>query len=93
MEKTGNKVSPDNYLVTPDRVKDFLAILTTRKQVAASTQNQAFNALLFVFREVLHTDLGRLEQGVRAKRGAKLPVVLSVEEVSQILSICKALPI
>jgi integron integrase len=85
LEKTGNKVSPDNYLVTPDRVKDFLAFLATRKQVAASTQNQAFNALLFVFREVLHCDLGPLEHGIRAKRGAKLPVVLSVEEVSQIL--------
>ena len=53
--------------------------------MAASTQNQAFNALLFVFREVLHADLGDLRQTVRAKRGPKLPVVLTVEEVAVLL--------
>ncbi len=49
-------------------------------------QNQAFNALLFLYREVLRQDLGELGRGVRAKRGPKLPVVLTVEEVQGVLA-------
>jgi site-specific recombinase XerD len=49
--------------------------------VSSSTQNQAFNALLFLFRDVLHRDLDNLQGTVRAKRSQKLPVVLSIEEV------------
>ncbi len=62
-------------------VKDFLSQLAIKYRVSASTQNQAFNALLFLFRDVLHRDLENLQGTVRAKRGPKLPVVLSMEEV------------
>jgi integron integrase len=62
-------------------VKDFLSYLALTKKVSSSTQNQAFNALLFLFREVLKAELGDLSKTVRAKRGQKLPVVLSPEEV------------
>lgn len=71
--------------VGPEDVRDYLSHLAIKQRVAASTQNQAFNALLFVFREVLHADLGDLRQTVRAKRGPKLPVVLTVEEVAVLL--------
>ena len=54
--------------------------------MSASTQNQAFNAILFLFRHVLCKDMGNMAETVRAKRGQKLPVVLSVEEVKQLLS-------
>ena len=62
-------------------VRDYLSYLALIKNISASTQNQAFNALLFLFRDVLKTDLGDLSKTVRAKRGQKLPVVLSVQEV------------
>jgi len=64
----------------------FLSYLVTEGHVAASTQNQAFNALLFLHRHVLHDDLGDMSATLRAKRGRKLPVVLSVEEVRDVLS-------
>ena len=51
---------------------NFLAHLATRLRLGASTQNQAFNAVLFAAREVLHVDLGDLQPGVRAKRGTRL---------------------
>jgi len=67
-------------------VRDFLSHLAIKQHVSSSTQNQAFNALLFLFRNVLQVDLKDLSQTVRAKRGQKLPVVLSVDEVRQLLS-------
>ncbi len=65
-------------------VKDYLSYLAIKKRVSASTQNQAFNALLFLFREILDIDLKDLNKTVRAKRGPKLPVVLSVKEVQKL---------
>ena len=55
-----------------------------KRHVSSSTQNQAFNALLFLFRDVLKIAIDDLSQTVRAKRGQRLPVVLSVEEVQEI---------
>lgn len=72
----------ERHVVTAQAVKDFLAWLALRQHVAASTQNQAFNALLFLCRDVLAMDLGYLQHGVRARQGRKLPVVLSPEETS-----------
>jgi integron integrase len=66
-------------------VKDFLSFLAVAKRVSSSTQNQAFNALLFLFRDVMKTELGDLSKTVRAKRGQRLPVVLSPEEVQTLL--------
>jgi integron integrase len=65
-------------------VKDFLSYLALTKRVSSSTQNQAFNALLFLFRDVLKKELGDLSKTVRAKRGQKLPVVLSPEEIQEL---------
>ncbi len=70
-------------------VRDFLSHLALKQRVSASTQNQAFNALLFLFRHVLGRETGDLGNTVRAKRGPKLPVVLTVEEVKQLLSAMK----
>jgi len=62
-------------------VKNFLSHLALKQKVSSSTQNQAFNAILFFFRQVLGKETGDLGDTVRAKRGQKLPVVLSVNEV------------
>ena len=66
-------------------VKRYLSHLAMERRVAASTQNQAFNALLFLFREVLVQPLDGLQDTVRARRGARLPVVFSQEEVRRLL--------
>jgi integron integrase len=65
-------------------VRDYLSYLAMKRNVSSSTQNQAFNALLFLFRDILKIAIDNLSQTVRAKRGQKLPVVLSVEEVQEI---------
>ncbi len=67
-------------------VKRFLTHLAMERRVAASTQNQAFNALLFLFREVLERPLDGLKDTVRAKRGRRLPVVFSRDEVDRLLA-------
>lgn len=66
-------------------VKQFLSALATRGHVSASTQNQAFSALLFLYRAVLGRELSGLESTMRAKAPVRLPVVLSRPEVSEVL--------
>ena len=66
-------------------VRSFLSHLALRKSVASSTQNQALNALVFLFRETLHVELEKID-AVRAKRGRRLPTVLSVDEVTRLLN-------
>lgn len=74
-------------------IRDYLSYLAVRRNVSASTQNQAFNALLFLFRSVLNIEIGDLNSTVRAKRGPKLPVVLTVEEVRQAFSFMEGTPL
>lgn len=67
-------------------VTAFLSGLATRDHVAASTQNQALSALLFLYRVVLDIELPWMDDVVRAKRPRRLPVVLSREEVGRLLA-------
>ena len=67
-------------------VEAFLSHLATAERVAASTQNQALSALLFLYREVLAIDLPWLDGVVHAKRPQRLPVVLTETEVSALLA-------
>lgn len=66
-------------------VEAFLTHLAVAGNVAAATQNQALSALLFLYREVLEIDLPWLDNVVRAKRPARLPVVLTRNEVTAVL--------
>lgn len=68
-----------------DAVRDFLTHLAVRQRVSASTQNQAFCAMLFLCREVLGVEVGELSPIVTAKRGVHLPVVLSMPETAALL--------
>lgn len=67
-------------------VEKFLTDLAVHSDVAASTQNQALSALLFLYREVLGLDLPWMEGVTRAKRPQRLPVVLSRAEVDRLLT-------
>lgn len=77
--------SEDPSALGEAEVAAFLSSLASRDGVSASTQNQALNALGFLFREVLGRELGRLQGVVYAKRPSRLPIVLSPEEVRAIL--------
>lgn len=70
--------------LSSEDVRDYLSFLAIKKKVSSSSQNQAFNALLFLFRDVLMIGLENISGAVRAKRGPKLPVVLSENEVKSI---------
>lgn len=67
-------------------IQAFLSHLAVKENVAASTQNQAFSALLFLYREVLQIPLDPQIQSVRAEKPKHLPTVLTKEEVNAILS-------
>jgi integron integrase len=70
----------------PEHVTAFLNALATRRRVAASTQNQALAALLFLYRDVLGIRLPWLDDLVHAKSPARLPVVLTRDEVRAVLA-------
>ncbi len=73
----------------PIEVQAFLSHLANAGRVAASTQNQARSALLFLYKEVLGTQLPWLDEIDSAKRPARLPVVLNRDEVARVLALAQ----
>ncbi len=66
-------------------ISAFLTHLAVTRKVAASTQNQAFNALLFLYRNVLQMEFGEIKDVERAKKPQRLPVVFTKEEIKAII--------
>lgn len=66
-------------------MKEFLTFLAVKQKVSASSQSQAFNALLFFFRHVLKKEFGQIDGVVRANHKPYIPVVLSREEIVAII--------
>lgn len=77
--------SKDHEALNQKDVVDFLSYLAVVKQVSASSQNQAFNALLFLYKQVLKKEFGEIKGVARAKRRPYIPVVLSREEIDLIV--------
>ena len=69
----------------PEEVRQFLTHLAVTRRVAASTQNQALSAILFLYKAVLQQDIGWIDEIVWAKKPKRLPVVLTREEVKAAL--------
>ena len=69
-----------------DEVEAFLTYLAVERNVAASTQNQALSALLFLYQNVIEKDLERPVDAVRAKKPQRLPTVLTQREAQQVLA-------
>jgi integron integrase len=67
-------------------INAFLTDLAVRRHVSASTQNQALSALLFLYRHVLDRPVGDLGQVIRARRPARVPVVMTRQEVKAVLA-------
>jgi len=78
-----NKRHPDT--MGGHEVAQFLTFLAVKKNVAPSTQNQALNALNFMYKAVLDRPLGDIVGLVRAKKPTKLPTVLTIDEVRGLL--------
>lgn len=79
-----DKQHPKN--LDSSHINAFLTHLAVAENVAASTQNQALSALLFLYREVLQVELDIQLEAVRAKRPERLPVVLTKDEVTVVLA-------
>ncbi|MEW6078855.1 MAG: integron integrase [Thermodesulfobacteriota bacterium] len=77
-----NGASP--YALDDTHITNFLTHLAVDRNIAASTQNQAFNALLFFYRHVLEKEVSRLGDVVRSKKRRWLPVVLTRPEVGRV---------
>jgi len=73
-------------LDAPAAVKTYLDYLAVERDVAASTQNQALNALVFFYGQVLKKPVGEMEEFARAKRPRRLPEVMTKDEVQRLLS-------
>jgi integron integrase len=71
--------------MSEEEVGHFLSSLASNSHVSASTQNQALNAILFLYRDVIGKEIGYVGEVVRAKRPRRLPVVLTKDEVRMIL--------
>jgi hypothetical protein len=66
--------------------QDSMTYLAVERNVANSSQNQAFNALLFLFRHVLDKRIDDISEAVRAKRNRRLPVVLTKSEIERLFA-------
>ncbi|MFH1024455.1 MAG: integron integrase [Planctomycetota bacterium] len=79
LRETRGRLSPES-----EDARNFISHLALQQRVSASTQNQAFHAILFLYRDILRADLGDMHKTLRAKRGVRLPVVLSPAEVQRV---------
>jgi integron integrase len=79
-----NKHNPKD--MGAEEVRQFLSDLAVNHHVAASTQNQALSAILFLYQHVLRQEIGWIDDVVRAKKPKKLPVVLTQEEVKMVFN-------
>lgn len=77
--------------LTPDHVIQFLTYLAVQKQVSASTQNQALNALNFLYTQVLQQPLGDVTKTTRARKPPKIPVVFERDEIQNIFQVINPL--
>ena len=75
-----------------ESVEKFLTYLAVNRNVSASTQNQAFSAILYLYRNIVKKDIGWLDNIVRARRSKRLPVVFTKEEVRMIFSYLEGTP-
>lgn len=79
-----NKTHPEK--LGPVEIKNYLNFLAEKKNVSASTQNQALQAILFLYKNILKKDVGWIEQIKFANRKKHLPVVLSKKEVAKVFN-------
>lgn len=75
-----------------DHVRSFLNYLVGTKHLSPSSQNQALNALVFLYKHILQIDLGPIGETLRAKRTKRIPTVLTRQEVLSVLQHIEGAP-
>jgi integron integrase len=75
-----------------EQINQFLTHLAVKENVAASTQNQALCAIVFLYKKVLNRDIKDLGKVIRAKRSKRLPIVLTINEVRLVLNHLTGVP-
>lgn len=78
------KIHPKD--LNKEHLEKFLSHLAIVRKVSASTQNQAMNAIFYLYKNVLNIDIGWLQDVKRAKRSLRLPVVFTRKEVNEVLN-------
>jgi len=79
-------------ILPENKVEMFLSYLATERNVAISTQNQAMNALVFLYKQVLESPLEYKVNAIRPTKERKIPIVLTQEEVKQVLTLLEGVP-
>jgi integron integrase len=79
--------------ISDRHLMDYLTYLSVERNVAKSTQSQAFNALLFFYRNILGRDPGDIRDAIRARPKRRLPVVLTRTEISRLLEQLSGIPL
>jgi len=87
-----NMISRQDLINGEAKIEAFLTHLAVDKAVAPSTQNQAMNALVFLYKRVLKQSLDQEINAVRASRKINIPVVMTREEVAQIIALMDGVP-
>ncbi len=75
-----------------DDISKFVTWLAVEQQVAASTQNQALSGVLFLYKDVLHVDIGVVNAPPRARMPSRVPVVLTPSEVRAVINALEGVP-
>ncbi|MFA7420735.1 MAG: integron integrase [Melioribacteraceae bacterium] len=86
-----NKVHPQ--MLGSEHIKNFLNYLAVNRHVSASTQNQALNGVLYLYKNLLKKDVGWIDDIRFAQRKKHLPVVLTKEEVKKIFAYMEGIPL
>jgi integron integrase len=86
LNKFENYIKKEVNQLTPNDYESFITHLAIDKSVSQSTQKQAYNSLLFLYRNILRQDLSLMNLPVKSKIPPKLPVVLNLDEVKNIIS-------
>ena len=82
-------ISRNDFADGEAKIERFLTHLAVSEDVAPATQNQAMNALVFLYRKILEADLDQKIDAVRAKRRKSIPVVMTREEVRVVILLMK----
>lgn len=85
-----NKTHPEK--LGAEAIKEFLNYLAVKRQVSASTQNQALSAILYLYKNILRKDIKWLEGVIRANKSKRLPVVFTKNEIRDIFNYLHGTP-
>jgi integron integrase len=85
-----NKIHPEK--LGKEEIQNFLNFLAVEKHVSSSTQNQALQGILFLYKKVIKKEIGWLDEIIHANRVKHLPVVFSKQEVTRIFNYLEGIP-